>query len=110
LNPAVENAPIGSVVRAEGRTSNARAKFSVDPAFEGTFAASTSNADATTEHTDVKDPSGDKRDRVLEINFESDHAVAGTVGWGKNWNGGGRHGRSSVAKVKTSNHPVSIIV
>jgi hypothetical protein len=41
--------------------------------------------------------------------FESDHAVVGTVGWGESWNGGGRHGRSSLAKVKTSNHLVLTI-
>jgi hypothetical protein len=110
LNLVIEESPVGSVVRAKGRTSNARANLLVDPVFEGTFAASTSNTDATIEQTDALDPTGDKRDRVLEINFEPDHAVASTVGWGESLNGGGLHGRSSVAKVKKSNHPVSIIV
>jgi hypothetical protein len=65
LNLAIEKTSIGPIVRTEGRISNTRAKFSVDTGFEGTFAANTSNADATIEHTDAKDPTDDKRSRVL---------------------------------------------
>jgi len=108
LAVTVLESPLDAAVRVSATTSNAPARLELDAAFEGHFAAVTSNAvPAVNLKEGVEDPSGAGRERVVEQSYSSPKIAGGAVAWGVS--PGKKHLKSS-AGVSTSNHPVAIIL
>ncbi|PPR03759.1 hypothetical protein CVT24_007358 [Panaeolus cyanescens] len=80
--------PVGSVLSYKGSTTNARARLSLNPAFEGQFYAHTTNAkaDAVFDHS-VSDPSGKGRRREVSVSHVSKNRdVYGSAYWSPDHN------------------------
>lgn len=75
-------APLDSILKFVGKTSNAGVAVSLNPAYEGPFVLKTSNAKAQINpDKNVVDPSGRNRKRSLDIKQKGESAVLGRVFW-----------------------------
>ena len=75
--------PPYSLLNFIGKTSNAQAVVSLNPAYEGLFFLQTSNSNVRVNHDkSVIDPSGQDRKRSLSIKQGGKKLVAGEVYWG----------------------------
>lgn len=100
------SSPIGGYLRVGTHTSNAEARLALDAAYEGVYAAVSSNAELTLERREgVEDPTGAERERVIETNRQTPRGISGNVYWGAP-----KHHRSSIAGVVTSNKPAKIVL
>ncbi|VDB86460.1 unnamed protein product [Peniophora sp. CBMAI 1063] len=107
VNVTLAESPINGYVRVEAKTKNAPALLGLDSAFEGRFAAHTTNADANIELKEgVEDPIGEGRERFVEKSYVTPRTQGGSVAWGKPLSG--HH--SSIAAVATTNDPAVIVL
>jgi hypothetical protein len=75
--------PLDSKLQLQGHSTNSGALVSLNPAYEGAFLLTTSNAVPTTSQTERKDPAGKGRKRVVRFGRVGRIPVLeGTVSWG----------------------------
>ena len=84
MNIEFPAAPPASILKFGGKTSNAEASVSLNPAYEGSFLLQTSSIFKPQVNPDrtVVDPSGENRRRSLNIKQEGKKVVSGEVFWG----------------------------
>ncbi|KAF5385840.1 hypothetical protein D9615_002327 [Tricholomella constricta] len=93
--------PMDSTLKLQATTSNSPASVSLDPAYEGTLALSTSNFAPSVRQRVVKDPSGKGRKRTVETSTLGRGVLRGSVSWS------GQEGPGTV-QVRSSNSPVTV--
>jgi hypothetical protein len=82
LNVDFPAAPVDSILKFVGKTSNAGVSVSLNPAYEGSFLLKTSNAKPQINpDKNVVDPSGRNRKRSLDIKEKGKSAAFGKVFW-----------------------------
>lgn len=84
INMNFTTAPIDSTLMLTTSTSNAGSEIHLHPTYEGGLLLSTSNGEARVEiKDDTKDPSGEGRERQLQLDSVWKGLVIGWVGWGE---------------------------
>ncbi|KAI0034676.1 hypothetical protein K488DRAFT_83741 [Vararia minispora EC-137] len=73
--------PADSVLNAKFATTNSPAYVRLDPAFEGTFTASTTHFTPSIQYINAEDPAGRNRERKVHLDFVMRGMARGTVGW-----------------------------
>ncbi|KZV71251.1 hypothetical protein PENSPDRAFT_578174, partial [Peniophora sp. CONT] len=107
VNVTLLESPINGHLRVEAKTKNAPALLELDSAFEGKFAAHTTNANPSISLKEgVEDPVGDGRERFVETSYISPRIKGGSVAWGKPLS----KRFSSIAGVATTNDPAVIVL
>lgn len=75
-------APPNSLLKFIGKTSNAQAAVSLNPAYEGSFLLQTSVSNTGLKHVrSVNDPTGRNRTRSLNIDHAGKELISGKVYW-----------------------------
>jgi hypothetical protein len=108
LHASIATAPADSTINFTGRTSNSPAKVRLHDAYEGSFAASTSNMPIVLNTlNDPEDPRREGRHRKVEFNWQDKHRrqLEGSVSWGS-----GRKAPLGTVKIRTSNSPIDLTV
>ncbi|KAG5651000.1 hypothetical protein H0H81_010259 [Sphagnurus paluster] len=93
--------PLDSVLKLSASTSNSPAFVSLDPAYEGSLALSTSNFSPLLQRRNTKDPAGKGRTRHIKVNSYGRSVLKGSVSW-SGWDGSG------TVEVNSSNSPVTL--
>ena len=93
------SSPLGLVVKS----SNGKATAALHPAFEGEFILRTSNAKPSVSQGDPKDPSGEDRERNVDISGIIHGITKGRVWWG-DWDAA----KKGKVHIFTSNAPVEL--
>jgi hypothetical protein len=108
LHASIATAPADSTINFTGRTSNSPAKVHLHDAYEGSFAASTSNRPIILNTlNDPEDPRREGRHRKVEFDWQDKnrHQLEGSVSWGS-----GRKTPLGSVKIRTSNSPIDLTV
>lgn len=80
----VTDHPVGAPLQLNVMSSNAAAKATLHPAFEGLFTLRTSNAAARViNSSNVEDPSGEGRKRSIHIDHKDKGQIFGKIFWGE---------------------------
>ncbi|VDC05243.1 unnamed protein product [Peniophora sp. CBMAI 1063] len=101
VNVDILESPVGGIVKADAITTNAPARLALGPAFEGEIAAHTSNAQALVDRTPSEDPTGEGRERTIELGHVWETGFRGWTSWSA-----GRKSLRSRARVSSTNKPV----
>ena len=101
VNVDILESPLGGIVKADAITTNAPARLALGPAFEGEISAHTSNAQALVNRTPTEDPTGEGRERALELDHVWKTGFRGWTSWGER-----RNKLRSRARVTSTNKPV----
>ncbi|EIW80932.1 hypothetical protein CONPUDRAFT_123715 [Coniophora puteana RWD-64-598 SS2] len=112
LNLNFHSSPVDSSLDVKARTSNGPASVTLHSAFEGKYHADTSNARAELVRTEVEDPSGNGRSRVIDESLAQGtfrrNAIEGVIFWDDEDNSD-KADKGSV-KLSSSNKPVTLII
>lgn len=107
VNVTVLESPVNGRLHVEAKTRNAPALLELDSAFEGSFAAHTTNAEPALNFKEgVEDPAGEQRERFVETSYVSPGRTGGSVAWGKPL---GNHPKSIAAVATTNEHAVLVL-
>ncbi|KZV71225.1 hypothetical protein PENSPDRAFT_630635 [Peniophora sp. CONT] len=101
VNVDILESPLGGIIKAETKTTNAPARLALGPAFEGEIAAHTTNAQALVDRTPSEDPTGEGRERTVELGHVWETGFRGWTSWGER-----RNTLRSRARVSSTNKPV----